>query len=136
MYLRSTRTPHSGLSLLFLNHPRHASSYTNRNLQKLSFELNKQKEEMSSSNQGYSYKSIGTNSRGNRYCARDYGSGAANSNTYHYSNSKSLRCTSSSTIVGDQYVNLKPHRQVTGVTIIVTPTWVFSFLKDHQRFGY
>ncbi|OAX79272.1 hypothetical protein ACJ72_06408 [Emergomyces africanus] len=30
----------------------------------------------------YSYKSSG----GNHYCARDYGSGAANSNSYHYSN--------------------------------------------------
>ncbi|PUU72468.1 hypothetical protein B9Z19DRAFT_907400, partial [Tuber borchii] len=39
------------------------------------------------SNQGYSYKSSGTNSQGNHYCARDYGSGAANSNAYHYSNS-------------------------------------------------
>ncbi|PGH32820.1 hypothetical protein GX50_04360 [[Emmonsia] crescens] len=35
---------------------------------------------------GYSYKSSGTNSQGNHYCARDYGSGAANSNSYHYSN--------------------------------------------------
>ncbi|CAZ85772.1 unnamed protein product [Tuber melanosporum] len=42
---------------------------------------------MSSNNQGYSYKSSGTNSEGNHYCARDYGSGAANSNAYHYSNS-------------------------------------------------
>ncbi|KAI0810026.1 hypothetical protein GGR55DRAFT_679256 [Xylaria sp. FL0064] len=37
-------------------------------------------------NQGYSYKSSGTNSQGNHYCARDYGSGASNSNSYHYSN--------------------------------------------------
>ncbi|KAI1492927.1 hypothetical protein F5X96DRAFT_306550 [Biscogniauxia mediterranea] len=36
------------------------------------------------SDQGYSYKSSGTNSQ---YCARDYGSGASNSNSYHYSNS-------------------------------------------------
>uniref|UniRef100_A0A093VBR8 Uncharacterized protein n=1 Tax=Talaromyces marneffei PM1 TaxID=1077442 RepID=A0A093VBR8_TALMA len=35
----------------------------------------------------YSYKSSGTNSQGNHYCSRDYGSGAANSNSYHYSNS-------------------------------------------------
>ncbi|RPA90878.1 hypothetical protein L873DRAFT_1820357 [Choiromyces venosus 120613-1] len=42
---------------------------------------------MPSNNQGYSYKSSGTNSQGNHYCARDYGSGAANSNAYHYSNS-------------------------------------------------
>ncbi|GAM43903.1 hypothetical protein TCE0_060f19096 [Talaromyces pinophilus] len=40
----------------------------------------------------YSYKSSGTNSQpqhqqGNHYCSRDYGSGAANSNAYHYSNS-------------------------------------------------
>ncbi|KAH2024858.1 hypothetical protein KXV65_008894 [Aspergillus fumigatus] len=38
-------------------------------------------------NQDYTYKSSGTNSQGNHYCARDYGSGAANSNSYHYSNS-------------------------------------------------
>ncbi|KAK7430214.1 hypothetical protein QQZ08_003189 [Neonectria magnoliae] len=37
----------------------------------------------------YSYKSSGTNSQGNHYCARDYGSGASNSNSYHYSNSPS-----------------------------------------------
>ncbi|OAA46839.1 hypothetical protein NOR_02475 [Metarhizium rileyi] len=35
----------------------------------------------------FTYKSSGTNSQGNHYCARDYGSGAANSNSYHYSNS-------------------------------------------------
>lgn len=57
----------------------------------------------------YSYKSSGTNSQvtfprpalfmtsqksraetfvqGNHYCARDYGSSASNSNSYHYSNS-------------------------------------------------
>ncbi|KAG6000633.1 hypothetical protein E4U43_001553 [Claviceps pusilla] len=35
---------------------------------------------------GYTYKSSGTNSQGNHYCARDYGSSAANSNCYHYSN--------------------------------------------------
>ncbi|KAH1340811.1 hypothetical protein KXX33_005024 [Aspergillus fumigatus] len=34
-------------------------------------------------NQDYTYKSSGTNSQGNHYCARDYGSGAANSNSYH-----------------------------------------------------
>ncbi|KAF4459419.1 hypothetical protein FALBO_13826 [Fusarium albosuccineum] len=34
----------------------------------------------------YTYKSSGTNSQGNHYCARDYGSDAANSNSYHYSN--------------------------------------------------
>ncbi|KAI8253422.1 hypothetical protein K4K57_006273 [Colletotrichum sp. SAR 10_99] len=38
------------------------------------------------SNQGYSYKSSGTNNQGNHYCARDYGSSASNSNSYHYSN--------------------------------------------------
>ncbi|KAI8623210.1 hypothetical protein F5Y19DRAFT_391769 [Xylariaceae sp. FL1651] len=38
-------------------------------------------------NQGYSYKSSGTNSQGNHYCARDYGSSASNPNSYHYSNS-------------------------------------------------
>ncbi|CAH0046737.1 unnamed protein product [Clonostachys solani] len=35
---------------------------------------------------GYEYKSSGTNSQGNHYCARDYGSGASNQNAYHYSN--------------------------------------------------
>ncbi|KAI0547027.1 hypothetical protein F4679DRAFT_378049 [Xylaria curta] len=37
-------------------------------------------------NQGYSYTGHGTNSQGNHYCARDYGSSASNSNSYHYSN--------------------------------------------------
>ncbi|KAF4212492.1 hypothetical protein CNMCM8980_000922 [Aspergillus fumigatiaffinis] len=37
-------------------------------------------------NQDYTYKSSGTTSQGNHYCARDYGSGAANSNSFHYSN--------------------------------------------------
>ncbi|KAI5791782.1 hypothetical protein DFH27DRAFT_614003 [Peziza echinospora] len=35
----------------------------------------------------YTYKSHGTNSKGNHYCARDYGSDAPNKNAYHYSNS-------------------------------------------------
>ncbi|CAG9988858.1 unnamed protein product [Clonostachys byssicola] len=35
---------------------------------------------------GYEYKSSGTNSQGNHYCARDYGSSAPNQNSYHYSN--------------------------------------------------
>ncbi|XP_044714729.1 uncharacterized protein HRG_11764 [Hirsutella rhossiliensis] len=35
----------------------------------------------------YEYKSSGTNSKGNHYCSRDYGSGASNGNSYHYSNS-------------------------------------------------
>ncbi|KAF6838555.1 hypothetical protein CPLU01_02356 [Colletotrichum plurivorum] len=56
-----------------------------------------------SGNQGYSYKSSGTNNevllrspanedsqtvqeQGNHYCARDYGSSASNQNSYHYSN--------------------------------------------------
>ncbi|KAI1448851.1 hypothetical protein F5Y02DRAFT_414854 [Annulohypoxylon stygium] len=38
------------------------------------------------SDRGYSYKGSGTNSQGNHYCARDYGSSGSNSNTYHYSN--------------------------------------------------
>lgn len=59
------------------------------------------------SGNGYSYKGHGTNNQvhpflptpqppiptnphpfpqGNHYCARDYGSSASNSNTYHYSN--------------------------------------------------
>lgn len=58
----------------------------------------------------YEYKSSGTNSQvcplhvassdvdntnaqqGNHYCARDYGSGASNSNAYHYSNSYVYPC--------------------------------------------
>lgn len=36
---------------------------------------------------GYTYKSSGTNSQGNHYCSRNYGTSAANSNSYHYSNS-------------------------------------------------
>ncbi|KAK7459759.1 hypothetical protein Landi51_00008 [Colletotrichum acutatum] len=43
------------------------------------------------SGQGYEYKSSGTNSEGNHYCARDYGSSASNSNSYHYSNTISRR---------------------------------------------
>ncbi|QPC75415.1 hypothetical protein HYE68_006167 [Fusarium pseudograminearum] len=34
----------------------------------------------------YEIKGSGTNSQGNHYCARDYGSSASNSNSYHYSN--------------------------------------------------
>jgi len=34
----------------------------------------------------YSTTSRGTNSQGNAYDSRDYGSGAANQNSYHYSN--------------------------------------------------
>ncbi|KAJ5150847.1 uncharacterized protein N7482_010099 [Penicillium canariense] len=43
---------------------------------------------MPSDNKGssYSYKSSGTNTEGNHYCARDYGSAAPNQNSYHYSN--------------------------------------------------
>ncbi|KAL2833690.1 hypothetical protein BDW59DRAFT_138076 [Aspergillus cavernicola] len=41
---------------------------------------------MPNNNQGYSYKGSGTNSQGNHYCARDYGSNSSNSNSYHYSN--------------------------------------------------
>lgn len=41
----------------------------------------------SNSGKGYTTTSSGTNSQGNHYCSRDYGSGAANSNSYHYSNS-------------------------------------------------
>ncbi|TNY18631.1 hypothetical protein DMC30DRAFT_43411 [Rhodotorula diobovata] len=36
--------------------------------------------------QSYSYSGSGTNSQGNHYCSRDYGSDAANQNSYHYSN--------------------------------------------------
>ncbi|KAK5716154.1 hypothetical protein LTR15_009980 [Elasticomyces elasticus] len=35
---------------------------------------------------GYEVTSSGTNSQGNHYDARDYGSSASNSNSYHYSN--------------------------------------------------
>ncbi|KAM4061346.1 hypothetical protein HRG_007194 [Hirsutella rhossiliensis] len=40
----------------------------------------------------YEYKSSGTNSKGNHYCSRDYGSGASNGNSYHYSNSHVSPC--------------------------------------------
>ncbi|KPI34992.1 uncharacterized protein AB675_11900 [Cyphellophora attinorum] len=36
---------------------------------------------------GYHYTGSGTNSQGNHYCSRDYGSSASNQNSYHYSNS-------------------------------------------------
>jgi hypothetical protein len=39
-----------------------------------------------SSNKGYNVTGRGTNSQGNSYDRRDYGSGVANSNTFHYSN--------------------------------------------------
>ncbi|GAA6058964.1 hypothetical protein JCM10212_001674 [Sporobolomyces blumeae] len=35
----------------------------------------------------YTVSNSGTNSQGNHYCSRDYGSGSQNSNSYHYSNS-------------------------------------------------
>ncbi|KAK0747937.1 hypothetical protein B0T21DRAFT_446755 [Apiosordaria backusii] len=38
------------------------------------------------SDKGYTVKSSGTNSQGNHYDARDYGSSASNPNSYHYSN--------------------------------------------------
>ncbi|KAI5839700.1 hypothetical protein DFP73DRAFT_560973 [Morchella snyderi] len=43
---------------------------------------------MPKDNQGKNYDvtSSGTNSKGNHYCSRDYGSSAANPNSYHYSN--------------------------------------------------
>ncbi|THW87197.1 hypothetical protein D6D15_06869 [Aureobasidium pullulans] len=34
----------------------------------------------------YEVTSSGTNDQGNHYCSRDYGSGASNDNSYHYSN--------------------------------------------------
>ena len=40
-----------------------------------------------SNSNGYTYTSSGTNSQGNHYCSRDYGSSASNPNPYHYSNS-------------------------------------------------
>ncbi|KAF3188619.1 hypothetical protein TWF788_000367 [Orbilia oligospora] len=44
---------------------------------------------MPTDNQGNSYQHTGsgTNSQGNHWCSRDFGSGAPNSNSYHYSNS-------------------------------------------------
>uniref|UniRef100_A0A0W0FN49 Uncharacterized protein n=1 Tax=Moniliophthora roreri TaxID=221103 RepID=A0A0W0FN49_MONRR len=42
------------------------------------------------SDKGYSYKGHGTNSQGNHYCSRDYGSSASNPNSYHYSNRQAL----------------------------------------------
>ncbi|CAE7223921.1 unnamed protein product [Rhizoctonia solani] len=39
---------------------------------------------------GYSYNSHGTNSQGNHYCSRDYGSSAPNQNSYHYRQVHSL----------------------------------------------
>jgi len=53
--------------------------------------------------QSYSYKSSGTNSSGNHYCARDYGSSASNSNSYHYSNSNGSYYYSNSD--GSSYYN-------------------------------
>ncbi|KAK5052149.1 hypothetical protein LTR84_002953 [Exophiala bonariae] len=41
---------------------------------------------MSGNDKGYNVTSSGTNSQGNHYCSRDYGSSATNSNAYHYSN--------------------------------------------------
>jgi hypothetical protein len=38
------------------------------------------------SGSSYEITSSGTNSEGNHYDSRDYGSGAANDNSYHYSN--------------------------------------------------
>ncbi|KZM18550.1 uncharacterized protein EKO05_0002413 [Ascochyta rabiei] len=35
---------------------------------------------------GYTTTSSGTNQAGNHYCSRDFGPGASNSNSYHYSN--------------------------------------------------
>ncbi|KAG9549095.1 hypothetical protein KCU97_g20260, partial [Aureobasidium melanogenum] len=40
----------------------------------------------SGSGSSYEITSSGTNSQGNHYCSRDYGSSAANDNSYHYSN--------------------------------------------------
>ncbi|KAF8510852.1 hypothetical protein JB92DRAFT_2791607 [Gautieria morchelliformis] len=39
-----------------------------------------------SNTESYKITSSGTNHQGNHYCSRDYGSSAANSNSYHYSN--------------------------------------------------
>ncbi|KAI1319644.1 hypothetical protein F5Y16DRAFT_405902 [Xylariaceae sp. FL0255] len=52
---------------------------------------------------GYSYKSSCTNSQGNHYCARDYGSSAPNQNSYHYSNSNGSYYYSNSN--GSTYYN-------------------------------
>jgi hypothetical protein len=42
------------------------------------------------SGSSYEITSSGTNSEGNHYDSRDYGSGAANDNSYHYSNKYSI----------------------------------------------
>ncbi|KAI5358968.1 hypothetical protein Slin15195_G114170 [Septoria linicola] len=51
----------------------------------------------------YQVTSSGTNNQGNHYCARDYGSSAANGNSYHYSNSNGSYYYSNSN--GSSYYN-------------------------------
>ncbi|KAJ6264221.1 hypothetical protein Dda_0364 [Drechslerella dactyloides] len=55
------------------------------------------------SGNSFEYKSSGTNSQGNHYCARDYGDGASNSNSYHYSNANGSYYYSNSN--GSTYYN-------------------------------
>ncbi|KAM7200454.1 hypothetical protein V8F33_003900 [Rhypophila sp. PSN 637] len=68
------------------SHEHHSHHSHHHNEQSFDNHLNKthsQQTIINMSGNGYSYKSSGTNSQGNHYCARDYGNG---SNSYHYSN--------------------------------------------------
>ncbi|KAJ9200928.1 hypothetical protein DTO166G4_7589 [Paecilomyces variotii] len=62
---------------------------------------------MSSSGKGYDYVSSGTNSQGNHYCVRDYGTGSNSngqgSDAYHYSNANGSYYYSNSN--GSTYYN-------------------------------
>ncbi|OHF01147.1 hypothetical protein CORC01_03461 [Colletotrichum orchidophilum] len=56
------------------------------------------------SSKGYSYNSSGSNSQGNHYCARDYGSSSSsNPNSYQYTNTNGS--FHYSTLKGDKYQN-------------------------------
>ncbi|KAG9097898.1 hypothetical protein FS749_005130 [Ceratobasidium sp. UAMH 11750] len=57
------------------------------------------------SGKGYSYTGGGTNSQGNHYCSRDYGSSAPNQNSYHYSYYYSNPNGSTYYNSGDGYAN-------------------------------
>jgi hypothetical protein len=65
--------------------------------------IHQQKMPKDNHGQSYSYKSSGTNSNGNHYCARDYGTSASNSNSYHYSNNNGSYYYSNSD--GSSYYN-------------------------------
>ncbi|GAA5960809.1 hypothetical protein JCM3765_000825 [Sporobolomyces pararoseus] len=51
----------------------------------------------------YQHTSSGSNSQGNHYCSRDYGSGAKSDNSYHYSNQNGSYYYSNSD--GSKYYN-------------------------------